>query len=51
MRILEHDETMRAVELSKWYPEINEPREVGLVERYLDEDPRQNAVLGEILSL
>lgn len=50
MRVLEHDETMRAVEFSKWYPEINEPREIELVERYLDEDSRQRAVLAEILS-
>ncbi len=30
-RIIEHDETMRVVEFSRWYPSINEPREVELV--------------------
>lgn len=49
LRIIEHDETMQAVEFPGWYPDINEPREVGVVERYLDEDPRQKAVLEEIL--
>lgn len=50
MRIIEHDETMRAVEFSKWYPDINEPREIELADKYLDEDSRQKAVLAEILS-
>lgn len=50
LRILEHDETIRAVDFSKWYPDINEPREVELVERYLSEDPRQRAILEQILS-
>lgn len=50
LRILEHDETIRAVDFSKWYPDVNEPREVELVERYLSKDPRQQAILEQILS-
>ena len=48
-RIMEFDEAIRAVEFPKWYPDINERREIELVEKYLDEDPRQKAVLAEIL--
>lgn len=50
LRILEHDETIRAVDFLKWYPDINEPREVEIVERYLSEDPHQRAILEQILS-
>lgn len=49
LRIIEHDETIRVVEFSKWYPDINEQGEVELVEKYLSEDPRQQAVLAQIL--
>jgi hypothetical protein len=37
------------VEFVKGYPGINEPREVEVVKKYLDEDPLQRAVLEEIL--
>ena len=43
------DETIRAIEFPRWYPDINERREIQVVERYLDEDARQKAVLAEIL--
>lgn len=49
LRILEYDETIRIVEFSRWYPDINERREIEVVEKYLAEDQRQKAVLGEIL--
>jgi CMP-2-keto-3-deoxyoctulosonic acid synthetase len=51
LRILEYDETLRVVEFSRWYPGINERPEIELVEKYLAEDPRQKAVLAEILQL
>ncbi|MBI3011707.1 MAG: 3-deoxy-manno-octulosonate cytidylyltransferase [Candidatus Omnitrophica bacterium] len=49
-RVIEHDVMLRAVEFSKGYPGINEPREVELVDAYLHEDALQQAVLREILS-
>ena len=48
-RILEHDVTLQGVEFTKGYPGINEPREVAMVERVLEEDPAQQAVLQEIV--
>jgi len=48
-RIIEHDLTLRAVEFSKPYPGINERREVDVVNRILDEDRVQQAVLAETL--
>ncbi|MBI3021837.1 MAG: 3-deoxy-manno-octulosonate cytidylyltransferase [Candidatus Omnitrophica bacterium] len=48
-RILEHDILLRAVEFSRGYPAINEPREVELVRQYLAEDPVQQAVLDQVL--
>lgn len=50
-RIIEHDVPMRAVEFTKGYPGINEPREVALVERYLNEDPCQRDVLARVLQI
>ncbi|MBI4354504.1 MAG: 3-deoxy-manno-octulosonate cytidylyltransferase [Candidatus Omnitrophica bacterium] len=41
-RILEHDVILRAVEFAKSYPGVNEPREVELAVRCLDEDPAQH---------
>ena len=49
-RIIEHDVILRAVPFAKGYPGINEPREVALVEQYLDRDPAQQAVLQEMLA-
>ncbi len=49
-RIVEHDVVLRAVEYSKGYLGINEPREVGVVERCFVEDVRQREVLAHILS-
>ena len=49
-RIIEHDIVLQGVELPVGYPGINEPRDVALVERYLDEDPAQQAVLREIFA-
>ncbi|MBI3607875.1 MAG: 3-deoxy-manno-octulosonate cytidylyltransferase [Nitrospirae bacterium] len=49
-RIVEHDVVLRAVEYSKGYLGINEPREVEVVERCLVEDVRQREVLAHILS-
>lgn len=48
-RIVEHDVALRGVEFAKGYPGVNEPRELELVERYLDEDPVQRAALAEVL--
>ena len=47
-RILEHDVMLRSVEFSRGYPGINEPREIMLVERYLQQDAVQQAVLEQI---
>ncbi len=47
-RILEHDVILRAVEFRKGYPGINEPREVELALKYLEDDPEQRAALHEI---
>lgn len=48
-RIIEHDVTLRGVEFSKGYLGINEPREVELVEKYLDQDPSQKVVVDQVL--
>lgn len=48
-RIIEHDVTLRGVEFSQGYLGINEPREVELVEKYLDQDPSQKVVLDQLL--
>lgn len=48
-RVIEHDVMLRGVEFSRGYPGINEPREVGTVQRYLDEDPKQQSVLEALL--
>jgi len=50
-RILEHDVLLQAVEFSKGYPGVNEPREVELIERYLTEDPVQREILQRILGV
>lgn len=50
-RVVEHDIGLCGVEFVKGYPGVNQPGEVELVERYLDEDPLQRAVLAEILRL
>jgi 3-deoxy-manno-octulosonate cytidylyltransferase (CMP-KDO synthetase) len=47
-RIIEHDVMLRSVEFCRGYPGINEPREVVLVERYLQHDAAQQAVLEQI---
>jgi len=47
-RIIEHDVMLRSVEFSRGYPGINEPRELTLVERYLQHDAVQQAVLEQI---
>lgn len=48
-RIIEHDVTLQGVEFTKGYPGMNEPRDVAVVERYLEEDPAQRAVLQEVV--
>lgn len=48
-RAIEHDFLLQGVEFSKGYPGINEPREVGLVEKLLAEDPKQRETLARIL--
>ncbi len=48
-RILEHDVELRTVEFARGYPGINEPREVALVTRILEEDPAQQAIVQELL--
>jgi CMP-2-keto-3-deoxyoctulosonic acid synthetase len=47
-RIIEHDVMLRSVDFRKGYPGINEPREVALVEEYLQTDAVQQAALQEI---
>lgn len=49
MRIVEHDTALRAIEFSRGYPGINEPREVELVHEVLTADATQQHVLAEIL--
>ena len=49
MRIIEHDVLLQGVVFSKGYPGINAPRDVVVVEHYLDEDPAQQATLQEVL--
>lgn len=48
-RIVEHDVELRAVEFTKGFPGINEPREVAMVETVLDQHPAQHAILESIL--
>lgn len=48
-RIVEHDVPLQGVGFRHGYPGINEPREVGMVERILDEDGRQRDVLASVL--
>lgn len=50
-RIVEHDIALRGIEFVNGYPGVNEPRELHLVERYLDEDPLQTATLAELLRI
>lgn len=50
-RIIEHDVTLRGVEFSEGYPGINEPREVEMVEKILNEDFRQQEALQQILEI
>ena len=48
-RIVENDVDLRAVEWPRGYPGINYPREVELVERFLEEDPLQQSALSKTL--
>ena len=48
-RIVEHDVHLQGVAFRHGYPGINEPREVDMVERILDEDGRQRDVLAILL--
>lgn len=48
-RMVEYDIGVRGVDFSHGYPGINEPREVPLVERYLDEDAGQRDLLARTL--
>lgn len=48
-RIIEHDVTLRGVDFMKGYPGVNEPWELDVVGRYLEEDPLQRATLAEVL--
>ena len=48
-RILEHDIPLHSVEFAEGYPGINEPREVALVEHYLQKDSAQQAILRQVL--
>ena len=48
-RIIENDITLHGVRFTHGYPGINEPREVDLVEKYLQNDARQRDVLTSIL--
>lgn len=48
-RIIEHDVLLKAVEFHKAYRGVNEPRELPVVERLLQEDPTQSGILREIM--
>jgi len=48
-RIVEHDVELWGVSFSKAYPGINEPAEVSIVERILDQDARQKEILEQII--
>ena len=48
-RIIEHDILLRSVEFSKGYPGINEPREVEIVQAYLEQDSQQKKILQELV--
>ena len=48
-RIIEHDIVLRAVAFSRGYPGINEPHEVAVAQRYLEEDPKQRTALAAVL--
>ena len=50
LRILEHDLVLHTVVFQHGYPTINEPREVAMVEACLSNDPRQQAVLDDVLA-
>lgn len=47
-RMLEHDIPFPSVLFSRGYLGINEPREVEIVQRYLADDPLQQAILEEL---
>lgn len=49
-RIIENDVLFKSVLFQGAYPEINEPREVDLTLKYLEEDPLQRSILKEVLS-
>ena len=40
---------LRVVEFSRGYPGINEPREVAVAQRYLEDDPKQQTALAAVL--
>lgn len=48
-RIIEHDVLLKAVEFHTAYRGVNEPRELPVVERLLQEDPTQSRILREIM--
>jgi 3-deoxy-manno-octulosonate cytidylyltransferase (CMP-KDO synthetase) len=47
-RIIENDVVLQTVEWPRGYPGINYPREVAVVEKYLEEDELQRAILARI---
>jgi len=48
-RMVEYDIAVRGVDFSHGYPGINEPREVALVEGFMQQDARQREILARIL--
>jgi len=50
-RIVESDVVLHGVDFTRPYPGINEPREVALVEGFLDDDRRQRDVLDAVLAM
>lgn len=48
-RVLEHDLVLNAVDFSRGYPGINEPREAELVREILKSNDRQRQVLNQII--
>ena len=49
-RILEHDEWLQSVPFGRDYPGVNRPSELAAAKRILASDPKQRAILKQVLS-
>ena len=50
LRVIEYDIALQGVEFSRGFLGINEPREVKIVESYLEKDLQQRTILKEVLA-